>query len=182
LEEINRIAEQKRISIEWSKDLSPELRKIDEHYTRIKLSPARLLDAYDSPYSRILAVSLYSLFHLEGTFLEHLLALSKKEYETRGTLDVAVEVEGEPGNTVRVPYSLAKDLNIHETRTLPKKLLKDHSYTRKTGKVEARGLVNTEQLREQCREKTNKQENRTNSILKQQSYEPYTYDPASDTS
>ncbi|MEM4975962.1 MAG: CRISPR-associated helicase Cas3' [Desulfurococcaceae archaeon] len=146
--------------VEWSKDLSPKLKEIDERYTRDKLSPLSLVDAYDSPYSRILAVSLYSLFHLEGTFLEHLLALSEKEYETRGTLDVAAEVEGESGNIVRVPYSIAKDCSIYATRTVPKELLKDHSYTGKTGKVEVRGLVDTEQLRKLCREKANQQEKR----------------------
>jgi len=132
--------------IEWNIDLSPKLREIDEKYTKRKLSASNLVDAYGSPYSRILAASLYSLFHLEGSFLEHLLALSKAEYEVRGILDIEVEVEGEPGNVLRIPPSVAKILekhgiNITIEKTLPKNILVDHSYIRKTQKIEARGLI-----------------------------------------
>lgn len=130
----------------WRK-LSHHLKSLDEKYTEQKLSPPNLVDAYDSPYSKILAVSLYSLFHLEGSFLEHLLALSKAEYETRGSLDIVVEVEGEPGNLVRVPVSIAlkmqekHGISLRDGGALPKNLLVDHSYIRGAEKIEARGLV-----------------------------------------
>lgn len=73
-------------------DISQALKELDEKYTGQKLSAHNLVDAYGSPYSKMLATSLYSLFHLEGTFLEHLLTLSKKEYESRGALDIIAEV------------------------------------------------------------------------------------------
>jgi len=130
-------------------DLALELKKIDEEYTRKLLSTSSLLDIYDSPYSRLLAVSFYSLFHLEGTMLEYLVALSRDTYETRGSLDVVVEVEGEPGNYLRVPVSIAKKLaengvKIEDRETIPKDILKSHNYIRRSREVvKARGLVIT---------------------------------------
>ncbi|MEM3489794.1 MAG: CRISPR-associated helicase Cas3' [Nitrososphaerota archaeon] len=141
LEELRKLLAEMGSGVEWGRDLSPKLKEVDERYTKDKLSIANLVDAYSSPYSRILAVSLYSLFHLEGTFFEHLLALSKTEYETRGTLDIEVEVEGEPGNVLRIPYSTAKEFGLDSTKTVPKKLLVDHSYVRSEGKIEARGFI-----------------------------------------
>ncbi|MEM1925007.1 MAG: CRISPR-associated helicase Cas3' [Pyrobaculum sp.] len=143
LEEVRKLLAELGSGVEWDGDLSPKLKEIDERYTKDRLSVANLVDAYNSLYSRILAISLYSLFHLEGTFLEHLLALSKTEYETRGTLDIEVEVEGEPGNVLRIPYSIAKKYGINATKTVPKGLLVDHSYVRNEKRIEARGLIST---------------------------------------
>ncbi|MEM2308236.1 MAG: CRISPR-associated helicase Cas3' [Sulfolobales archaeon] len=143
LEEVRKLLAELGSGVEWDGDLSPKLKEIDERYTKDRLSVANLVDAYNSPYSRILAISLYSLFHLEGTFLEHLLALSKTEYETRGTLDIEVEVEGEPRNVLRIPYSIAREYGINATKTVPKELLVDHSYVRNEKRIEARGLIST---------------------------------------
>jgi len=137
----------------WSSDtlaweqLAPELKDLDEEYTKDLLSTTRLLDMYDSPYSRLLAVSFYSLFHLEGTMLEYLVALSKDTYETRGKLDVVVEVEGEPGNYVRVPWHIAEKLKergvaVKDRGATPASALKPHDYIRRGGdNIKARGLV-----------------------------------------
>jgi len=122
------------------------LKDLDEKYTKHLLSTASLLDMYDDPYSRLLAVSFYSLFHLEGTMLEYLVALSKDTYETRGTLDIVVEVE--PENYLRVPSYIAnkimekKGIELHDRETIPSTLLISHDYIRRTGeKIEARGLI-----------------------------------------
>ncbi|MEM4971812.1 MAG: CRISPR-associated helicase Cas3' [Sulfolobales archaeon] len=141
LEEVRKLLAELGSGVEWDGDLSPKLKEIDERYTKDRLSVANLVDAYNSSYSRILAVSLYSLFHLEGTFLEHLLALSKTEYETRGTLDIEVEVEDEPGNVLRIPYSIARKCGIEVAKKVPQKLLVDHSYVRNEKRIKARGLI-----------------------------------------
>ncbi|MGB9828377.1 MAG: hypothetical protein ACPLSM_07660, partial [Thermosphaera sp.] len=99
------------------------------------------------PYSRLLTVSFYSLFHLEGTMLEYLVALSKSEYETRGSLDIVVNVEGEPGNLIRVPRSIVeklreKGVEIEDGGTLKPSILIPHNYVTRSGEpVEARGLI-----------------------------------------
>lgn len=123
-----------------------KLKKIDEKYTGDQLSAPSLLDAYDSPYSKLLAVSFHSLFHLEGTMMEYLLALSKDSYNTRGSFDITVYVEGEPGNYLRIPFYIAKKLSeqgiaVKPGGTIPQSLLTSHDYTGAERTVKARGLV-----------------------------------------
>lgn len=123
-----------------------KLKKIDEKYVGDQLSAPSLLDAYDSPYSKLLAVSFHSLFHLEGTMMEYLLALSKESYNTRGSFDITVYVEGEPGNYLRIPFKTAEKLSekgiiVEPGGTIPQSLLTSHDYIGAEGTVKARGLV-----------------------------------------
>jgi len=122
------------------------LKQLDDKYAKEKLSVAKLIDSYSSPYSRILYTSLRSLFHLEGTLLDHVIALGKDEYETRGDLDITAEVEGEPGNYLRIPVWMAEKIGLSEGERVPRSALKDHSYIRiengsERVKVKAGGLI-----------------------------------------
>ncbi len=132
---------------QWELLRATVLQSLDEKYTKNLLSTKSLIDIYDTPYSRLLTVSFYSLFHLEGTMLEYLVALSKSEYETRGSLDIVVNVEGEPGNLIRVPRSIVeklreKGVEIEDGGTLKPSILIPHNYVTRSGEpVEARGLI-----------------------------------------
>jgi len=132
--------------VDWE-SLRRILKGLDEKYVGEELSTPRLFDTYDAPYSRLLAASFYSLLHLEGTMLEYLAALSKDTYETRGRLDVVVEVEGEPGNYLRIPHYIAEKLaergvEIVDRGVVPPAILKPHNYVKRSGEeVKVRGLV-----------------------------------------
>jgi len=147
LREARSILSQYANTARWE-DVKNKLKQLDDKYTEIKLSTANMIDAYSSPYSRILAVSFHSLFHLDGTLLDYVIAIGKDEYETRGSLDITVEVEGEPGNYLRVPAGIAKKLGLKDGGRILRSMLKDHSYkclipgkNGATNKVEAAGLV-----------------------------------------
>jgi len=121
------------------------LKQLDVKYTNEKLSTANLVDAYTSPYSRLLATSFHSLFHLSGTLLDYVIAVGKEEYETRESLDIVVEVEGELGNYLRIPVGTAKKLDLHDYK-IPRNTLKNHDYIKiKEGTqhkiIEADGLI-----------------------------------------
>jgi len=106
-----------------------------------KLTPNTLVDIYTDSYSRLISISLYSLFHLRGTLLEYLIGLSEDEYNTRGSLDILAEVEGEKGNYIRIPYSIAEELKIKEGK-IPNNLLTPHNYIRRNEEeIRARGLI-----------------------------------------
>jgi len=122
------------------------LRQLDVKYTTEKLNVTNLVDAYSSPYSRLLAISFHSLFHLSGTFLDYVIAIGKEEYETRESLDVVVEVEGEPGNYLRVPVGTAKKLELRDGGKIPRNILKNHDYLKieedtQHSIIEAGGLI-----------------------------------------
>jgi len=132
-------------AVEWEQ-VRGELKQLDDKYTSGKLSIANLIDAYSSPYSRLLAISFHSLFHLNGTLLDYVVSVSRDEYETRESLDVVVEVENEPRNYLRVPPGIARKLGIRDGDKIPESMLKDHDYVRIEKyvvhrKVRARGLI-----------------------------------------
>jgi CRISPR-associated helicase Cas3 len=112
--------------------------EVDRRYSTFTIKD--LINAYTDPYSRLISVSLYSLFHLKGTMMEYIVGLSEDEYNTRRSLDILVEIEEEKGNYVRIPYTIAKELNIRE-RKIPNNILTPHNYIRRKEEIKARGLV-----------------------------------------
>jgi len=104
------------------------IKQLDAKYTADKLSFANLVDAYSSPYSRLLAVSFHSLFHLNGTLLDYVVAVGREEYNTRGSLDVLVEVENELGNYLRIPVRIAEKMGLRDGDKIPRSMLKKHDY------------------------------------------------------
>ena len=117
------------------------LRAVDERYTGDQLSANRLVDVYEAPYARRLAISFRALYALEAEPLHYLEALTYKVYDTRGIRAVALPVQGEPENRVRIPTWLAKELGLGEVGEVPRNMLKPHSYRRPGESIEARGLV-----------------------------------------
>ena len=128
--------------VNWE-EVSSKLRAVDEKYIRGELDVPSLLNMYDSDYARLLAISFFSLYHLEGTMLEYVLALSKKAYETRGYVGVTAWI-GTKENRVRIPREIAERRKIEEGKKVPPDLVRRHDYVRPDGtRVIARGVIET---------------------------------------
>jgi CRISPR-associated helicase Cas3 len=114
--------------------------EVDRRYSTFTIKD--LINTYTDPYSKLLAVSLYSLFHLKGTMMEYVVGLSKDEYNTRRSLDVLVEIEEEKGNYVRIPKTIAEKLGIKEKKEkISNTILTPHNYIRRKEEIKARGLI-----------------------------------------
>lgn len=120
--------------IEWN-SISPLLREIDEKYVKESLDYGSLVDMYSSSFSKLLAVSYASLFHMKSTLEEYLIGLLTIRYNVREAENIQyrIDLSGQK-RTFRLPFWVFQKLE----EVGVKQAVKEHHLIRITLKRDLR--------------------------------------------